>query len=138
MEVVDGDEREPARPRDRLRGREADEQRPDQPRPLRDRDAVDVVERDARLPERLAQHRHDQLEVTARGDLRDDAAEARVELGLRGDDAGADGPVLLDEGRGRLVAGGLDPEDHEAPAAGSAASSTGSFHMIIASSRLSV
>ena len=47
LEVIDRDERQPARPRDRLRGRQADEQRTHEPRALRHADAVDVVEPDA-------------------------------------------------------------------------------------------
>ena len=41
VQVVDGDERQAARPRERLRRLEPDEQRADQARPLRDRDAVE-------------------------------------------------------------------------------------------------
>ena len=41
VEVIDGDERQAARPRERLRGRDADEERADEPRALRDRDALD-------------------------------------------------------------------------------------------------
>ena len=128
VEVVDPDERQATRPRDRLRGGDADEQRADQPRPLRHGDAVDVVERRARLGERLADDRRDELEVAARGNLGDDAAVARVQIGLRGDDARANLPVLRDERRRGLVATRLDPEDQ----------ASASFHMMSASSRLSV
>ena len=40
LQVVDRHERDPARPRDRLGGREPDEQRADQPRSARDPDPV--------------------------------------------------------------------------------------------------
>ena len=40
----------------------------------------------AGLGQRRVDHRVDQLEVVARGDLGDDAAEALVDRGLRGDD----------------------------------------------------
>ena len=86
MQVVDGDERQPARPGDRLRGGEADEQRADQPGPRGDGDRVDVVEGRSRVGERLADHRRDELEVPPRRDLRHDAAEPCMQLGLRGDD----------------------------------------------------
>ena len=82
-----------------------------------------------RLRECLADYRRDQLEMAARRDLGHDAAVGRVQLRLRGDDAGADLALVGDE-RGRsLVAARLEPENQLA---------TGSFHMISASSRLSV
>ena len=133
MQVVDRRERQPPRPGERLRRGDADEQRADQAGPRGDGDELDVLERRVREPERLAQHGRDQLEVPARGDLGHDPAEARVQLGLGGDDAGRELAVARDERRGGLVAGGLDPEDQAPPGAG-----TGSFHMIRASSRLSV
>ena len=138
VEVVDRDERQPPRPRERLRGGEPDEQRADQPRPLRHGDAVDVVERRARLGERLADHRRDELEVAPRRDLGHDAAVPRVEVRLRGDDARANLSVLRDERRRGLVAARLDPEDHAVTRRGCVGSATGSFHMMSASSRLSV
>ena len=76
----------------------------------------------------------DELEVAPRRDLGDDAAVARVQLRLRRDDVRADLPLRRDERRRGLVAGGLDPEDHALSTRGC----TGSFHMIRASSRLSV
>ncbi len=126
VEVVDRHERQATRPRDRLRGGDADEQRADQPRPLRHGNAVDVVERRAGLGERLADDRRDELEVATRGNLGNDAAVARVEVGLRRDDARAYLSLLGDERRGGLVARRLEPENHA------------SLHMMSASSRLSV
>ena len=90
MQMVDGDQRQALRPRERLRRGDADEQRADQPGPRRDGDRVDVGELDPGVAERLLDHRRDELEVAARRDLGHDAAEARVQLGLRGDDARAD------------------------------------------------
>ena len=89
VQVVDRNEREPARPGERLRRLHADEQRADQPRPARDRDAVDVVERRVGLVERLANDGRRELEVPARRDLGHDAAVARVQLGLRRHDVRA-------------------------------------------------
>ena len=76
VEVVDGHERQPARGRERLGAGEPDEQRADEPRAPRDRDALDVVEPRAGPGERVVDDRVDQLEVMARGDLGHDAAVA--------------------------------------------------------------
>ena len=90
LQVVDRDERQAARPGERLRRGEADEQRADEAGAARDGDAVDVVEA-ARPPRRAPpQHRDDELEVPPRRDLGHDPAEARVQVGLRGDDVRAD------------------------------------------------
>jgi hypothetical protein len=129
VEMVDRDERQAARPRDRLRRGEADEERADQPRALRHGDAIDLLERRVRLRERLADDGRHELEVPSRRDLRHDSAVASVQLGLRGDDVRADLAFVRDERRGGLVARRLDPEDQRP---------TGSFHMMSASSRLSV
>ena len=66
---------------------------------------------DARPVERLAHDRRDQLEVPPRGDLRNDPAEAGVQLGLGGDDVRPDLPRRRDDRRGGLVAGRLQAED---------------------------
>ena len=49
--------------------------------------------------------------MTTRGDLGHDAAEAGVQLGLRGDDVGAQTSGAVEDRRRGLVAGGLDRED---------------------------
>ena len=54
VEVVDRSERQSTRPGERLRRRQPDEERADQPRALRDRDPFDPVEPDPGLAERLA------------------------------------------------------------------------------------
>ena len=129
VEVVHRHERQPPGPGDCLRGREADEQRADQPGTCGDRDGIHVVERCTGEPERFPDHRRDELEMPSRGDLRHHSAESRMELGLRADDAGANLAVMGDDGSSRLVAGRLDSEDH---------GPSGLRHMIRASSRLSV
>src|SRR6185437_16884957 len=90
VQVVDRSEREPASPGQRLRGRETDEERADEPRPGGDGDHVDIVEASAALGERRVDHGRYELEMAARCDLRHDAAVARVQLGLGGDDARPD------------------------------------------------
>ena len=111
VQVVDRHERESAGGGERLRGRDADEQRADQPRALRHGDLLDVVERGAGAVERVVDDRVDELEVVARGDLRDDAAEARVHA-LGGDDVGEQIALIGDDGGARVVARRLDREDH--------------------------
>ena len=75
----------------------------------------------------------DELEMPARRDLRDDASVAGVEVGLRGDNIRPDLAVVRDQRRCSLVTRRLDPQDQAL-----AGSRTGSFHMMSASSRLSV
>ena len=81
-----------------------------------------------RLVERLYD-RCDELEMSPRGDLRHNPAVARVKVRLRRDHGGEHLPLERHDGRRSLVARGLDPENQRP---------TGSFHMISASSRLSV
>ena len=135
--MIDRDEREPPRERQALRRRQPDEQSPDEPRPLGDGHTGDIAHRCAGLPERLPDDGKEQLEMTPGGHLRDDPAVAGMEVRLRGHDVGADLTFLGDECGGRLVARGLEGEDHGAGQA-LADSGIGSFHMISASSRLSV
>ena len=130
VQVVDGDQRQPAREGKRLRRREADEERADQPWPLGDGHRPDVVQGHARVGERALHRGHDQLQVPARRDLRDDAAVRRVQRRLRADDAREDDAVRRHDRGGGLVARRLDAEDHTGGSA--------SFHMMSASSRLSV
>ena len=82
VQVVHGHEREAPPPRERLRRRQPHQERADQARPARHGDARNTLEVGARLPQGLADDRHHELQVTARGDLGDDAAIARVQLGL--------------------------------------------------------
>ena len=159
VEVVDRDERQAARPGERLGRGEPHEQRPDQARAGRDGDPIHIVEARARLAVRLSQDREHQLEVAPRRNLRDDSAVASMQVGLGGDHVRPDLAVVRDERGGRLVAGRLERQNHRLDDAwrppqrrsrscrrpressgryALAASRTGSFHMISASSRLSV
>ena len=133
LQVVDRRERQSSRPRERLRRGDADEQCADEPGAGRHSDELHIVERRLSFGERRAHDRHDELEMTPRRDLGDDAAVARVQVRLRGNDARADRAFLRDHRGGGFVAGRLDSEDHVGARAGS-----GSRHMISASSRLSV
>ena len=143
LEVVDRRERQAARGGDRLRGRDADEQRADEPRPLRDADERDVVERRAGAAQRVVDRGVGELEVVARGDLRHDAAVGVVDA-LRGDDVRQHVAVAGDDRRARVVAARLDREDevHQTGAGFGTSSKRpesviGVRHMMTASSPLS-
>ena len=63
--------------------------------------------------ERFLQQRVQRLDVRASGDLGDHPAEPLVQVGLGGDQVGADREAVLHHRDGRLVARGLDAEgDH--------------------------
>ena len=118
--MVHADERDTARPGERLARRKADQQRPDQTRARRRRDQADVLEADARDRQRLLEHRRKVLEMGSRGDLRDDPAVTRVGRELRGDHVGAHAALAVEDGDGCLVAGRLDAENDQAGGHGAA------------------
>jgi hypothetical protein len=119
LDVVDGDERQAARESEAARRVQADEQRAGQPGAGGHGDGVEVVPPTGGLGERLPDDRHDRGEMGARGHLRYDAAGGRVQAALArhhgrvdGEESPAVGVALPgDDGGGRLVAGGLHPED---------------------------
>ena len=78
--MVDADERAPERDGERLGVAHADEQRAEQARRARHRDAVDVGEADPGLGERALDRAGQELEVRARGQLGHDAAELAVHV----------------------------------------------------------
>ena len=102
---------------------------------------LEVAEADPGLGERVAHDAVEQLGVAPRGDLGDDAAELGVELVLRRDDRRQDLAAAHDGGAG-VVARGLDAEQQAAPVGlrsrAHAVAPSQSFHMISASSRLSL
>ena len=110
-EVVDGREGRPSRPRDRLAGGKADEQCPDQSRPLRRRDERDVVERDARVASAVS------ITGPTSSRCRRDAISGTTppkracssDCELRSDERT---PVRGRPPRRRVVAGRLEREDH--------------------------
>ena len=149
LQVIHGRKRQPPRGRQRLRRRETDEQRADQPGTLRDRDQIDLVELAFRLLERVLHDEVDQPYVMTRGDLRHDATEALVHE-LRGDHVRAHLSPAPDHRRAGVVAARLDPQDeshvaggpaHAQPAFGTSASVParvpGVRHITSASSPLS-
>ena len=129
VEVVDPDKRPALGRGQRLRGRDADEQRPDQPGPAGDRERVDLVEGRAGVSERRVDDGVDQLEVVARGDLGHDPTEPLVGARLRRDHVRSDRRPV-DDRRAGVVARRLDRQDH-------AVAGSGSSHITSASSPLS-
>ena len=111
FDVVDRDERHVERHRQHLGRADADQQRSDQPGrvdgPRRSRSA-----RARRLPG--AEPHRSRAATAADGagrHLRHHAAKARVQVGLRGDDAGQDGRLFGEDCGGRLVTRGFDGQE---------------------------
>ena len=111
LEVVHTDEREPARERQSFRGGHPHGERADETGAPRHRHGIDLAKADGRLFQRLVEHGQQTLDVLAGRELGNDAPEATVEGRLRSDDVAADGGAVRDHRRGRLIAGGLQPED---------------------------
>ena len=114
LEVIDGEERRLAHERNRLRRGEADDDAADQPGAGRRRDAVDVGKAARGLAHRGRDDDVEHLDMGARRDLRNHAAERRMLLDLRQHHVGQDGsaPVrgALDDRRRGFIAGRLDAE----------------------------
>jgi hypothetical protein len=114
-EMVDRDQRAAQRPGDRLRERHANEQRADEPRPLRDRNRIDIGPTPAGIRQRSLDHAADVPNVLARGQLGDHATPLAVNGHLRRDDAGAYVPRMqwrrvFHEGGGCFVARRFDTQ----------------------------
>ena len=86
-EMIDSDIRNPVSHRESLCKRQPDQQRRDQARPLRDRDRVDLRQRDAGLAQRAVEHRRECGQMLARRKLRHHAAMRRMFRNLRRDAA---------------------------------------------------
>jgi hypothetical protein len=109
-EVVDAVERLVVGQRQRLRRRDAHQERAGETGPARDGDGVDVLDAHPRSLVRLLQGRHHRLEVRPAGDLGHHAAESRVQVDARCDRVGQQ-LGAPDDARTRLVAGRLDSEN---------------------------
>jgi hypothetical protein len=110
--VVYGDQRESAGVGQSLRGRNPDEERPDQTRPRRDRHTAHFVERNTSVRERLLHYPVEALEMGAGGDLGDYATVARM-LRLRvyyvRERPAA---VRFHDRSAGVITGGFDGQDH--------------------------
>ncbi len=111
LEVVDPDERDPPRQGVGLGGAHPDQQRADETGPHGGGDPVEVTRCGVGDVEGSADNGREQLDVGPAGNLRHDPAEVGVQVGLAGHHRALDDPAVLDHGRRRLVAGGLDGED---------------------------
>ena len=109
LQVVDRDQRQPARRGDRLRRASPTNSAPIRPGPAVTATASISIQQTHLPPQRRLDHRHRQVEVVARGDLGNDPAEFRMRLVLRRDDVGEDS-AAVDDGRAGVVAGSLNSE----------------------------
>ena len=91
-----------------------DQEAADQPRPLGDREAVELGQPEAGDLERAPHDRPHDLEVPARRQLGDDAAIRGVDVVLGGHDAREHLAAAVEHRGGRLVTGGLDAENDHA------------------------
>ena len=114
FEMVDRLQRLAGRGGQRLGRHQPDDQPADQAGAGRGGDGVDIGERDAGIVKRRLDDAVERLDMGARGDLGNDAAECRMLLDLAEHDVGQDlrpaAVVQRDDGCGGLVAAGLDAE----------------------------
>ena len=111
FEMVDRDQRLAGGEGERLAGDEPDHHPADQARPGGRRDRVDLGEADAGFVQRRFDQRRQHLDMGARRDLRDHAAERAVRGLLPGQLMGENRPVGAHHGGGGLVATGFKAED---------------------------
>src|SRR5271156_3644530 len=90
---------------------DAHKQRAYQPRTARNRNRVQILERDSGLFERFAHHWNDLAQVLARGQLRYHAAIFTVKRNLRCDDAGKNRIAAGNHGSGGLVTGRFNAQN---------------------------
>ena len=109
-QVVDAVDRAIQGESEALRRTHTHEQCTDESRPGRDRDGIDVTQRDASLGRRAVQGGIEGLEVRATGDLGHHSPEACLLLHTRGHGI-REQRASPDERDAGLVAGGLDPKD---------------------------
>ena len=82
VQVIHRRQRHGERPGERLRSRQADEQRADEPGPARRGDEIDVASVASASCEGRLDDGRDELEVAPRSHFGNDAAERRVQLDL--------------------------------------------------------
>ena len=118
LQVVYAEQGQTGGERQPLGGVDADEQRSGETGAVGHGDAVEVGQLDASVLQGPADHGDYGEEMLPGGGFGDDAAEAGVEVRLGGDDVGDYPAAVLDDGDGRLVAGGLDAQESHSPVTG--------------------
>ena len=118
LQVVYAEQGQTGGERQPLGGVDSDKQRAGETGAVGHGDAVEVGQLDARGLEGPADHRDDGEEVLPGSRLGDDAPEVGVDVRLGGDDVGDYPTAVLDDGDGRLVAGGLDAQESHSPVTG--------------------
>src|SRR5436190_3092558 len=110
--VMDSEQRNPARERQRLTITHANEQCANQSRSIRNSNGIEIIELRSRFFDGALDHRHDAGEMRARCNLRNDSAEDAMHVLRQDDQRFLDDVVAfpLEDGRRGLVARGLDPE----------------------------
>ena len=111
FEMVDRDQRLAARQRQPLGGDQADDHAADKPRAGGGGDRIDLVERRPSLFQRFLDQPRQNLDMGARRDLRDDAAERPVGALLPRQPMGEHPPVGSDQRRRGFVAARFNAED---------------------------
>src|SRR5262245_19016294 len=97
LDMVDADDRFAGRISHALGIVDADQQRADQPRPLRDRDAVELTDSDSGPGERRLDHSPDLFQVLARGQFRNHSAVTGMDGDLRSNDVGTNLDAVFDD-----------------------------------------
>ncbi len=110
LQVVDTNEREVEDGRDGLRGRDTDQESTKKAGPVRYSDRLDLSKTGARRVESFLEDWINQLDMLARRDFGDNAAEPRMQINLGGHDVGKDFASVLDDRRGSLIAARFDPK----------------------------
>lgn len=113
FDVIHRNQREAVHKADRFRVRDADQQRTDETWAFRDRHRGEVAELRPGLLHGFPHDRRDRPQMLARRQFRHDAAVLRMHVELGGDDVRQDAFPILDDGRGRFVAGRFDGENFQ-------------------------
>jgi hypothetical protein len=114
FQVVDADERHAPRQGEGLGRGQSHEQRADEARTARHRDALDrwIVRVESGLGDGAPHHRPDRRHVRAPGEFGDHSAKCPVLVDRRLDHRGDDVEVVVDDRRGGLVTARLDSQHH--------------------------
>ena len=110
-QVADANDREAARPGDRLPQVDADQQAADQPGPARYAHGIDLLPASSGFLERTLDDRDQRLQVGPGRQLRDDPAVGGVQRVLRADDVREQAWAIANHRRRGFITGCLDRQD---------------------------